>query len=324
MATLLTFKPESCVDEHDLAAIAALINTCRAADDLESRTTVPRLQEEFADPQFEVDRDLRLWRDQAGELIAMAQLWRALPTANLTAHLYFDVHPHARKSDLAAQIVTWAEQQLRQAGQSLNLPLLLHSGCWDSVVERRNCLEMLGFVPVRYFFELRRSLVEPIPVPTLPAGWLRRTVAPQQEADAWIEMFNQSFIDHWNHHPLTLEDYCHHTSTSTYDAGLDWVIESPKGELASFCFCAIDPERNNRLGRMEGHVCLLGTRRGYRRQGLAKSLLLASLQELRERGMAIASIGVDAQNPSGALGLYQSVGFQRFKSSTVLEKAITP
>ncbi|MGD1904656.1 MAG: GNAT family N-acetyltransferase, partial [Leptolyngbyaceae cyanobacterium] len=250
MATLLTFKPSFYTGERDLAAIAALINTCRAADGLEARTSVPRLQENFADPQFELGRDLRLWRDVTGALMAVAQLWRTAPMTNLIAHLQFDIHPQARRSDLAAEIVTWAEQQLQQVGQQLNLPTRLHSGCRDSVIERRDRLEALGFLPVRYFFKLQRSLAEPIRVPTLPAGWLCRPINPQQEAAAWVEMFNQSFVDHWNHHPLTLEEYRYYTNHSTYEAALDWVIESPTGELASFCYSEIDPEWNNRLGRL--------------------------------------------------------------------------
>ena len=36
---------------------------------------------------------------------------------------------------------------------------------------------------------------------------------------------------------------------------------------------------------------------------------MRSLHVLRERGMEVAVLGVDAENPSGALALYESVGF---------------
>lgn len=87
---------------------------------------------------------------------------------------------------------------------------------------------------------------------------------------------------------------------------------------------SIDPEYNERLGRKEGHICLLGTRRGYRRQGLARALLSAGLRRLKAEGMETATIGVDSQNPTGAVSLYQSVGFAEDFRSTVFRKAVAP
>ena len=51
------------------------------------------------------------------------------------------------------------------------------------------------------------------------------------------------------------------------------------------------------------------TRRQWRRRGLGRALIARSLVRLRERGMTSASLGVDAENPSGALGLYEGIGF---------------
>jgi ribosomal protein S18 acetylase RimI-like enzyme len=59
------------------------------------------------------------------------------------------------------------------------------------------------------------------------------------------------------------------------------------------------------------------TRRAWRRRGLARALIVRSLHLLRERGLDVAALGVDADNPSGAFGLYESVGFhttERFTS----------
>ena len=137
-------------------------------------------------------------------------------------------------------------------------------------------------------------------------------------------MFNQSFVDHWNHHPMTLEDYHYYSTLSDYDPTLDLVIETQAGELVTFCYSLIDSEYNTRLGLKQGHVCLLGTRRGYRRRGLARTLLLAGLKQLQSAGMETATIGVDGQNPNGAVALYSSVGFSEEFRSTVFWKTLTP
>ena len=57
-----------------------------------------------------------------------------------------------------------------------------------------------------------------------------------------------------------------------------------------------------------GLVNWLGVRRRWRSRGLGRALLLHLLRELRRRGAARAGLGVDSENPSGAIRLYESAG----------------
>jgi ribosomal protein S18 acetylase RimI-like enzyme len=43
---------------------------------------------------------------------------------------------------------------------------------------------------------------------------------------------------------------------------------------------------------------------------------------LREMGMGETALGVDSQNPSGALRLYQSFGYREARRHTFFEKAM--
>jgi ribosomal protein S18 acetylase RimI-like enzyme len=49
--------------------------------------------------------------------------------------------------------------------------------------------------------------------------------------------------------------------------------------------------------------------------GLGRAMLLAGLHRLKAAGVATAILGVDAENPSGALQLYESVGFHNIRDS---------
>ncbi|MGD2207392.1 MAG: GNAT family N-acetyltransferase, partial [Anaerolineae bacterium] len=60
----------------------------------------------------------------------------------------------------------------------------------------------------------------------------------------------------------------------------------------------------------------------WRRQGLAKALIARSFRLLKELGMEEAALGVDADNPNGALQLYQTMGFQVVKRHTTYRKSI--
>lgn len=80
-------------------------------------------------------------------------------------------------------------------------------------------------------------------------------------------------------------------------------------EVAGAVLNVIYAEENEALGRRRGWLDSVFTRRAWRRRGLARALIVRSLHVLRDRGMDVAALGVDADNPSGAFGLYESAGF---------------
>jgi mycothiol synthase len=165
---------------------------------------------------------------------------------------------------------------------------------------------------VRYFFTMIRDLSEPIAEPQLPEGFtLAHSTAEPQDVQKWIESFNLSFIDHWNHHPATVESHANWLTNPNYDPKRDLIALASDGTVAAFCFCWIDKDDNERNNRLEGWIDMLGTRRGYRKMGLGKNMLLAGLHRLKEDGMTHAKLGVDADNPTGALQLYESTGFTK-------------
>jgi ribosomal protein S18 acetylase RimI-like enzyme len=61
-------------------------------------------------------------------------------------------------------------------------------------------------------------------------------------------------------------------------------------------------------------------RRPWRRRGLAAALVGRSLALLRDRGMTSAWLGVDADNPTGALGVYERAGFEVHLRSSAYHK----
>src|SRR5262249_24998710 len=95
----------------------------------------------------------------------------------------------------------------------------------------------------------------------------------------------------------------------SYDPERDLIAVSPDSTFAAFCFCIIDPADNARNQRNDGWIGALGTRRGFRKIGLGRAMLLAGLRTLKAAGVDTAKLGVDAENPTGALKLYDAVGF---------------
>jgi ribosomal protein S18 acetylase RimI-like enzyme len=277
---------------------------------------------EFSDPRLNPAHDLRLWEDADGQLAGFGQLWIMQEGEVVDGYLYFRIHPDARDGDIESEVIAWSSEQLSAVGRARGAPAKLYSVSPDYYTYGRSIPERHGFTPVRYSYTMGRSLDEPVPAPQFPEGFVLRHVASEEDVVRWVNLFNQSFIDHWNHHPLTVEAHRHWLTTPNYRPEHDLVAVAPDGTFAALCFCAIDPADNARNRRNDGWINTLGTRRGFRRIGLGRAMLLAGLRRLKEDGAATAKLGVDAQNPTGALRLYESAGFQKLQTRVSYVKEV--
>ncbi len=313
-------------EESDLQPICDLLNLCDALDNLEDSYDVEDLRVEFSHPELNKVLDLQLWEDANGRLVGFGQLWlRTLASEQgetLEGHLYFRVHPEAREGDVANQIVEWGTERLRSAGRESGKPTYLSGAARDHDTYTIKVLEQHGLAVVRYFFRMACPLDLPIPEEPFPAGYTLRHVASEADIAAWVEVYNQSFIDHWNHHPTTLESHKHWMNLPGYRPEDDLVAVAPDGSFGAFCFCEINSSENERKGRKDGWINLLGTRRGQRNMGLGRAMLLAGLHRLKAIGMETAVLGVDAENPSGALRLYEGVGFTKQFTTLTYQKTV--
>ncbi|MEG4054545.1 MULTISPECIES: GNAT family N-acetyltransferase [unclassified Microcoleus] len=301
--------------DRDLDAIAHLINICEEVDRLDEGTSISELQQEFNAPSLDLARDIRLWEDAEGKLIGFAQLSVSEPGEVIDGWLWFRVHPDARGGDVEAAAIAWGEVRMREVSAMRGARVKLRTYARAEDGDRISVLASCGFKVDRYFYRMARSLSEPIPEPQFPEGFALRQFPGEQDAAAWVEMFNQSFIDHWNHHDLTVDKFKHELAKPDYRNDLDLIAVADDGTFVSFCYCEISVEECDRTGRNEGWIACLGTRRGFRKMGLGRAMLLAGLHRLKAAGVATAILGVDAENSSGALHLYESAGFHNIRDS---------
>ena len=71
------------------------------------------------------------------------------------------------------------------------------------------------------------------------------------------------------------------------------------------------------------YVAWVAVRRPWRRRGLARALLASSLVGARAAGFTSANLGVDSDSPTGATGLYASLGFAPEKTFTTYRKLLS-
>ena len=168
---------------------------------------------------------------------------------------------------------------------------------------------------IRHFFRMDADLVENPEEPVWPEGIAVRTFRPG-EARAVYDAIIDAFADHWDFVPTAFEEWEEFTvRSSTFDPTL-WFIADEEGQIAGFSLC-----RSERRPGV-GHVGILGVRPSWRRRGLGLALLLHSFHALRARGRARADLGVDAENTTGAVRLYERAGMRVPRRSDSYEKEL--
>jgi ribosomal protein S18 acetylase RimI-like enzyme len=167
---------------------------------------------------------------------------------------------------------------------------------------------------------MRRPLDEPIPDAPLPAGLELRPVEERDHRQIW-EGSEEAFRDHWENATRTESDFVNTYANPDVDTAL-WQVAWDGDEVAGVVMNAIFEEENERLGIKVGWLEEVAVRRPWRRRGLGAALIAGSLRTFRDRGMDEASLGVDAENPTGALALYERLGFRRHRSFRVYRKRI--
>ena len=108
------------------------------------------------------------------------------------------------------------------------------------------------------------------------------------------------------HAPRDYQEWSHLYGTMRpFDPGL-WLLAEDGGEPAGIAICEAGKEGDETTG----WVHVLAVRRPWRGRGLGTALLRWSFLALRGRGLEHAALGVDAENTTGAVRLYERAGMR--------------
>ncbi len=236
---------------------------------------------------------------------------RAFPWGN--------VHPALRRRGIGTALLRWLEQRAieRLGGFDDGRRRIIRLDAYDHQSDRIELFERFGYEPSRYWIEMIRDLTDPFPeVPRLQGiaiyGWSDVTRA------AALEVHNQAFADHWGSEPITPESWDHgfdefflpEASCVAYDGDV------PVAYLVSSMF----PHDFEPRGRTEAWIEGLGTIRSHRGRGIAAALIQEAMARFRDRDLEYAALGADAENLTGAVGLYERLGFTVEQTSITFAK----
>jgi mycothiol synthase len=215
--------------------------------------------------------------------------------------------------DLAApgrwsELLDWAESEARARGAAKTSLFAPHEHELAAVAEAR------GYDKRRESLTMEIELDSP-PPPGDTRGLEVRTYR-DDDHDAVIDALNDSFAEDAYWQTITPERFRERfLKARGFDPAL-WFLAWDGDQLAGF---ALDyPEFGTDVDL--GLVQWLGVRKQWRRRGLGEALLRRSFAELYARGKRRVGLGVDAQNITGALRLYERVGMHATRRYGIWQK----
>jgi ribosomal protein S18 acetylase RimI-like enzyme len=307
----------------DMAPMNDIANAVRRSQDDDFYTTVEQMQQFYVDPPgSDPARDVAI-AEIDGRIVGYGRAaWHQESDGPRIYEVLTFVDPMVAGNEVFMAMVDALETRLRIiAAEHPPGEKLFETFGGDSAAEREALILGLGYEPVRHGYAMLRPSVDDLPDAPLPAGVEIREVLPEHLPVIWAAD-QEAFSDAWGFAPATEGDYQRFLTDPVMSDTSLWRIAWDGTEVAGQVRAYISAEENERFGRKRGYTEHISVRRPWRRRGLARALIAASFPLLRARGMTEAGLGVDTENVSGALSVYENCGFRPISRSTIYRKPL--
>lgn len=282
------------------------------------------IHNEWASPGFDPAEDIRLVFSPNGQMAGYIEVWTTVKPA-VHPWVWGRVDPDYEDLGIGTWLVHWAEQ--RALRELPNLPAELRFaprvGTLREAQKPKRLFDDMGYQHIRCSHHMLIEMDALVPEPVFPEGITLRSYNAETDAAAVYRAVEDSFRDHFGFVEQPLEEglkrFRHFWEDESSDPTLMFLAVDGQ-EIAGINLCRPhafdDPEM--------GWVGTLGVRRPWRKRGLGLALLRHSFNEFYRRGKRKVGLGVDAQNLTGALRLYESAGMHVHQTYDLYEKELRP
>ncbi len=288
---------------------AALLAEIEAEDHEEEIVGEDDLAEEFTDPNADFARgSVAVYRQR--NMIAYGVL--GLRSSAETVHnMRFrgGVHPSYRRRAIGSWLLEWAERTAPSLHHERfgGLPLSLTGRFLSRDRAAAALYSGRGYQPSRWYHAMTCDLSGSVTPVNGPSGVRISAFTPASAADALL-VRNEAFRDHWDSTELTPEDWNHFLRYQAFRPAFSFVAyaeDEPVGLIIGHEYDAY----NKAMGVRDLNVALVGTRKAWRGRGIAAALIASALTAGQADGCTSAALSVDADSLTGAVGVYERVGF---------------
>lgn len=183
--------------------------------------------------------------------------------------------------------------------------------------ENLDHLASRDFKVIRNYYSLRVDVLPNLVSPVLPEGVTVRTVDLQNMEDlrAWHMVSQSSFAENFGFVRRDFDSWLKRIQADKFIPAdgvfLLYFDSEPAGYIWTDDMDAFD---------LRGFITQLGVLKEHRGKGYGQLLLAAALERFSRLGYTKAELGVDTQNASNALRVYEKMGFTKLSSWVLHER----
>ncbi|WP_369198684.1 GNAT family N-acetyltransferase [Streptomyces djakartensis] len=288
---------------EDAAGICELINKIDVIETGEPGTEVAEVVRDMTLSGTRPETDTWLAFDAGGALVGYALVCDSHGTGHIDAdHYSLPGHQEAG----AALLDLMGSRAAAIARANGRPEAVCHLYLRDPSTLDPTLLRKRGWQPVRRYNVLTKPVAADTDTPpTPPPGVSVRACTSEADLRLAHDLVEKAFVDHFSHHPVSFEQWCEGLATPTTEAdpSLVWLADvagsGTVGALAA---------HDNRL--TTGWVRQLGVLEDARGRGVGAHLLRTAFAAFAVRGRDTVGLGVDTENATGALALYEHLGMK--------------
>ena len=302
-----THRPASL---DDVELIGALIGRSEAALGLREEDSTSFLRWAMALPYVELERD-SLIVESEGEAAGFGGVVRDPAAVGSSLDWFGVVDPAHLGRSLGDGIVRWAlaVASMRDPEEG---PFVVRANIPAPDASAHALLARHGLTHVRTMWTMHRE-VAGAEAAAPPAGvTIRRFETGRDERTFW-EVSEASFEGHYGHVPSPFESW-----EGEWYRSDDW---DPDRVLLAERDGAVVGELAWVGSGADGYIASVGVLEAHRGRGIARALLRTAFVDIAGAGLTSATLSVDTENATGAVGLYRSAGMDVVRESHIFERA---
>jgi len=226
------------------------------------------------------------------------------------------VLPKFRKKGIATKLLKTALESLRKRGMEI-------AETWAQA-DRESCVhlfEKFGFKQARITSIMIMKLDSIPEANRKNMPWTIRDMQMKEEKEIELlnKLDNESFKEHFNFRPRTIEETKYSLFEMPWFTIQKWFFAILNQQPVGYGGIAIDEGLNKEKNLKWGLIADIGVLKPYRRIGIGTCLMLHMMQTLKSLRMEEAFLYVDDMNPTGAIKLYEKLGFKALRKSIIYQ-----